>query len=528
METVAMGQGQATTVASAPTQSALTPTAKKEIGALWLAALGTAALGAWTIFDAMPGINWGLWTCALCAGLIAFTRHRRKAVPLAMLVPLALAAAISLGSAITADEPWLVFIVLVTVVLVAVGALFGAGDRADTAGTLFIVTAPIIAGIAGVIEVFKRLGEAFGIVRSERSLPALRGVVIALPVVGLFALLLSGADPVLAGWREAIGTFLDSLEWLPRLVFFSVLGTIALGGFGYVLRGATPIRAAVPKVFDLRLGVTERLIMLGSVAGLFALFLGLQLSYFFGNAPSVAGSGITFAEYARRGFAELTVVVTLCTVLILVTDRFAARGPKEERVRITQLVLVGELQLFLVSAFRRVLLYEDAYGFTTARLYAQAYMVVVSICLAMLAWEIWKSIDARRLARRGAVVAGTMFAGLLYWNHHAWIASRNIDRYAQTGKIDVMYLGRLSPNAVPTVVSAIPRLNPADAALLRTCLHQTYWGSRMWTDEGQWYEWNLRRNAAKRALSDAGIDVTIKPAPTPPGGSAPVCRYVPI
>jgi hypothetical protein len=236
---------------------------------------------------------------------------------------------------------------------------------------------------------------------------------------------------------------------------------------------------------------------------------------------------VTFAEYARRGFGELTFVVTLCTLLILVADVYAARGPKEELVRLIQLVLVAECQLFLVSAFRRVLLYENAYGFTTARLYAQAYMVVVSLCLAMLAWEIWRSIDARRLARRVAVLAAAAFALLIFWNHHSWIAEQNLDRHARTGKIDLQYLARLSPNALPTVVAAMPRMTAADAAWLRTCLHQTYWGNRQWVDEGRWYEWNVRRARARRALASAGVDVSARPAPTVTGNSDPICRYIP-
>jgi hypothetical protein len=501
--------------------------APREIGALWLFALGTAALGTWTIYMAMPGLNWGLWTLALSAGLIVFTRRSGRPLTPAMLIPLVLACAISSGASVTADEPWLVFIVLVTATLMAIAMLFAGGARADRAGTLWLLTAPFVAAISAAIEVLRRAAEAVGLIRAERSMPWLRGIIIAIPVVGVFALLLSGADPVLAGWREALGTLLDELSWLPRLVFFSVLGTIALGGFGYALRsreGAVERSSSTPRF---QLGVTERLILLGSVAVLFALFLGLQLSYVFGNVPSVAGSGVTFAEYARRGFGELTFVVTLCTLLILVADVYAARGPKEELVRLIQLVLVAECQLFLVSAFRRVLLYENAYGFTTARLYAQAYMVVVSLCLAMLAWEIWRSIDARRLARRAAVLAAAAFALLIFWNHHAWIAEQNLDRHARTGKIDLQYLARLSPNALPTVVAAMPRMTAADAAWLRTCLHQTYWGNQQWVDGGSWYEWNVRRARARRALASAGVDVSVRPAPTVTGNSDPICRYIP-
>ena len=89
---------------------------------------------------------------------------------------------------------------------------------------------------------------------------------------------------------------------MPRLAFFATLLVAALGGGGIILR-REPVRIPGPAAptAGARLGDTERLIILGSVVALFAAFLLLQLSYLFGNAPARIGSGVTFAEYARRG-----------------------------------------------------------------------------------------------------------------------------------------------------------------------------------------------------------------------------------
>jgi hypothetical protein len=365
----------------------------------------------------------------------------------------------------------------------------------------------------------KRLGESAGLLRAERSGPVLRGLAIAAPVVLVFGLLLADVDPTLGRWRDAVATLLDTMEWIPRLIFFLGLGGLSLGALGIALRPAVKEPVAPDRVPALRIGATERTILFGSVAGLFALFLVLQVSYLFGNAPSVVGSGVTFAEYARRGFGELTVVATLCTLLVLLTDRHAERGAGEERVRVLQLVLVGELQLLLASAFRRVMLYESAYGFTSARLYAQAYMIVVSLLLVMLASEIWTGLDGKRLVRRAALVGTGVFAVLTAWNHDAWIARQNIERYRATGKLDVHYLVReLSPNALPTVIALLPALPATDAVAVSHCIQERYSRSRMWTAEERWYEWNLRRAAARQALARAGFDLTV-PAPADGGSS---------
>ena len=51
-------------------------------------------------------------------------------------------------------------------------------------------------------------------------------------------------------------------------------------------------------------------------------------------------------------------------------------------LRLLGWLLVAEVELLLASAFRRMTLYEEAYGFTTARLYGQVFMGGVAVLLA--------------------------------------------------------------------------------------------------------------------------------------------------
>jgi hypothetical protein len=337
-------------------------------------------------------------------------------------------------------------------------------------------------------------------VRSDRARSVVRGLIITVPVVIIFALLLSTADPIFADWREAIKNLIADWEFLPRTVFFLGLLTIALGAYGFaVYAEARPdvLSDREPRRF---IGRTERLMLLSSVALLFWIFLAVQLSYFFGNLPQVQGSGMTFAEYARRGFAELTVVATATVVLILVSERFGIVNGRSGQIRIATLaVLIGVLFL-LASAFNRVLLYEEAYGFTTARLYAQAYMLIVAIALLSLGWEMRGPIDPSRFFRRTFTAATLVFIVLLYWNHHAWIANRNIDRVASTGKLDVAYLTRdLALDAVPTLVERLPSIpEPMRSDLQRALVARNSRRPRLFKSE--WFEFNISRSRAREAL----------------------------
>jgi hypothetical protein len=465
---------------------------------IWIAAIAVAALGTWVMYDALPGINWGLWVTAAVLGLFY---SQRESLSRAVVMPAVAAIVIAFGATVTADEFMNFLTVLSVVVLLAFAMLLSPDPRIRRITAGFFLAAPIVAFASACVESMKRAAHALRLVRSDRARSVLRGLIITLPVVIIFALLLSTADPIFADWREAIKDLIANWEFLPRTVFFLGLLTITLGAYGFAVYAEpkpAPLAEREPRKF---IGPTERLMLLSSVALLFWIFLAVQLSYFFGNLPEVQGSGMTFAEYARRGFAELTVVATASVILILVSERFGLTDSRGGQIRIATLaVLIGVLFL-LASAFNRVLLYEEAYGFTTARLYAQAYMLIVAVALLMLGWEMRGQLDPSRFFRRTFATATTVFIVLLYWNHHAWIANRNIDRVAATGKLDTDYLSRdLALDAVPTLIERLPSIpEPMRSDLQRALITRNARRPRLF--HSQWYEWNLRRNAAKQALS---------------------------
>lgn len=473
---------------------------------LWLSALASAALGAAILWEAKPGVNWGLWTALAALALAAGVRHARGFVPLEIVTPLALAVLLASGAAVTSDEFLGAWIVIAVVLLLASALRIAAGAPVEEMGVGAILFAPVSGGVRTVYESGRRAAQAATLARAGRSVPILRGVLIAVPVVGVFALLLAGADPTIAAWTKSIEQALEKLSFVPRLVFFAALGTLTLGAVGLALRAEPrPPHEASP-ILPLRFSTTERLIVLGAVSALFALFFALQLSYLFGNRGAIRGSGMTYAEWVHRGFGELTIAASLATLLIAALDHLAARGAAnaERRVRIVATALVLLVQLLLDSAFRRVSLYEEAYGFTTARVYAQAYMVVVTACLLLLCREIWIGIDVRRLARRAALAGAAALAVLVYWNHHAWIAERNLARHAAGKELDVSALTRdLGLDAAPAVVAALPSLPVNDAWQVRACLYTRWSGRHARSADQQWYEWSLRRARGRAAIERA-------------------------
>ncbi len=363
--------------------------------ALWALAVALAALGTAVLFDACPGLNWGIFAAAAAGAILLSAWLGRVPVSSALVAPLGLAATLGVATAITATPGGHAVIVAGAAISLSVAVLLAGDPQWGRLTAGFMLSAPMAAPLRCMLEAIRRAGELVEQFAGARYRAPLRGGLVALPVVALFSLFLANADPVLATLRDDLADALLRFEFVPRLLFFLALLTLALGGAGIVLRGAgaalqtaAPARPSGPR----GLGDTERLVVLGSVVVLFAAFLLLQASYIFGNVPVTRGSGVTFAEYARRGFAELTTVATLCTLLLVILERCAVRGPRERWTRGVAVAVVIEVEVLLLSALRRLWLYESAYGFTTARLYAHAYMIGVTLFLLLLVWGLPKGL----------------------------------------------------------------------------------------------------------------------------------------
>jgi two-component system sensor histidine kinase BaeS len=467
---------------------------------LWATAAAVAGLGSWVLYDALPGINWVLWTGAAVAGLLVLARRRGH--PLRPTLVMGGAAVVIAGAAaMTASEVMSVLICAAIVVCLAMQMLLTGSASLRPITARFTALAPLVALRAAAVQAMRRAVEATSLIRSTRAREWVRGIAITVPVLIGFALLLAGADPVFAGWRDAVARLVASWEFVPRLVFFGALLVVVLGAYGHA--STEPSRAPTPEgtVPARWLGSTERLMLLAGVAALFWLFLAVQLGYLFGNLARVAASGVTFAEYARRGFAELSIVASASALLIVVSERYGNTDGRERPLRFLTFAVIAAVLLLLGSAFRRVWLYEAAYGYTTARLYAQVYMCAVAAGLVVLALEIARALDAGRLFRRAATAATLLFIALAYWNHEAWIARRNIDRFASTGRLDVAYLAReLSPDAVPAIAERLPSLPEPARSELRRAVRERY-VARTDLRQGAWFEWNLARSEARRALA---------------------------
>ena len=296
--------------------------------------------------------------------------------------------------------------------------------------------------------------------------PILRGIVIALPVVAIFASLLSSADLVFADRvQEFIELFnLENLpEYIFRLVYILVFAYAIAGAF---LHAAQKSNDAIDDKYSIRhfLGFTESAIVLGSVAILFAAFVMVQFQYFFGGHVNINLDGYTYSEYARRGFGELVAVAFFSLLMLLGLGGITKRENDTQRsvFSILGVVLVGLVLVMLVSAFQRLVLYETAYGFSRLRTYTHVFMIWLAILL--VAVVVLEFLRRERVFGLAMVLASLGFAASLsLLNVDAFIVRQNLQRELHGASIqnplpsrdrvelDANYFLELSEDAVPAM-----------------------------------------------------------------------------
>jgi len=299
-----------------------------------------------------------------------------------------------------------------------------------------------------------------------RVWPVVRGIVIALPVIAIFASLLSSADPIFANrFKDFIDVFrIDNLpEYIFRLVYILILAYLLAGTFLHAAQKSDE-KVEEKTWVSAFLGFTESTIVLASVVILFIAFVIIQFQYFFGGRANIGLEGYTYSEYAVKGFGELVMVAFFSLLLLLGLGAITRRESENQRRMFSALGvgLVGLVIVMLVAAFQRLGLYEAAYGFSRLRTYTHVFMIWLGLLLvAVVVLEVLHRERQVGLAMIIALLGFVVSLSLL--NVDAFIVNQNVQREIRSttdktfaegrADLDAQYFLDLSDDAIPSMVS---------------------------------------------------------------------------
>jgi hypothetical protein len=426
---------------------------------------------------------------ALCLGARV---QRITALVVAALVP-AFAIWLSLR-----QSPWLLTLDLVAIVglLFTVAGFSRNGDAfdvtfADAGRHLVAAVASVLRGPIHLLHAIAALGSGTLGRDAVRRVEIARGAGLALPIVVAAAILLATADGVFASFLH-----------LPFGVdtAFTHIAAIVVGGTGalVLIAHTDSVAPARQGVRPARFGTVEVTMVLGALVGLYALFAVSQALALTRGADYVRRrTGLTYSEYARRGYFQLLAVATMTALVLLVVRRHVrVASPTGQRA----LVLLGEAAIALTlviiaSALHRLNVYDDAFGLTMLRLSCIVFAYWMAAVFLLIAVAYLRRDGRQWLA---PMVAATALATLFVWNvvnPESIVARHNVVNAEQTIRFDADYLASLSADAVPTLVSKLPRLAPADRAALTRALCREHASD----DRGFWSA-NRSRDRAERSL----------------------------
>ncbi len=518
----------------------------KRTNILWIAALALGWLFDFLFWKHTPGINFAIYTVLCLAGgflVIGLNGVKASWKTLLLVIPILFFAVMTF---IRAEGMTVFLSVLFVLTLMGVLAASLTGGRwllyslSDYVVNIALLVVSMIARPIIFLTENKKQAETEGTVADiaaarrsgwKRVWAILRGLLIALPIVAIFAALLSSADLVFA---QRMDDFIKlfRLEKLPEYmfrVFYIFVFAYALAGV--ILHAAQKSKneklvgqekPLVPQF----LGFTEAAVVLGAVVALFGLFVVIQFQYFFGGQTNIGLEGYTYAEYARKGFGELVAVAFFSLLLLMGLSGIVKRQNLAQRWTFSGLGIgmVALIGVMLVSAFKRLVLYETVYGFTRLRAYTHVFMIWLAVLLAVVV--VLDILRKERAFALACMLASIGFAAsLALINVDGFIVRHNVARAVQGEDLDAGYLASLTYDAVPGLADALQDESlPADtrdavgAAL--AC-----WVNRSTSEpDTNWRSFTLTRLQAEKALEDVqGIldNYTIHDEEWPPRAETP-------
>jgi signal transduction histidine kinase len=450
-----------------------------------VAAAVAGLVGGAALSFTVPGITWTLVAVTCGAAALLTARRRREPWTLAC-AGLALLLVLPLT---LLDAPW-----VQVLGLLAATAVFLCGVSGARTLPGFVLT-----GIAWPLASLRGLpwfGRSLRLAGTGARTPALvRTAVWSLLGLGVFGTIFASANPVFGSWVDQL---------VPNLTFNDLVGRAFLACFVFAATLGAAYLALNPADVEVLARrrpspLTNRfewLVPVLVVDAVFLAFISAQARALIGGRDYIERTtGLTYADFVHQGFGQLTLATALTVLVVWVASRRAGPAPDDRRWLFGSLGLLCVLTLLVVaSALRGMAVYQDAYGFTTLRLFVDVFegwlgFVVLAIMVAgVVGWGRW-------LPRIALVSGAVALIGLAAINPDAWVAQRNIDRYDATGQLDLDYLRTLSADAAPVIVEGLPE------EVSRCVLQELPSSSLREENLDDPRAWNLGRSRAQDAMS---------------------------
>lgn len=377
----------------------------------------------------------------------------------------------------------------------------------DYIETIFLEPVRILEQAGDFIVDFLKLRTIF---KNHQTISqVVKGVIMAVPILIFFLALFASADLIFRKYLLNIFQLNLGENFMARTITVVVIAFVLAGLFRYITHGlqaknqsSSTENAVTPKP-AVKTGIIETSIFLGLINALFLAFIAIQIAYLFGGTENISIEGFTYAEYARKGFFELITVAVVSFLIVFISEKSVQRKNENKHTlpfTILSTSLIVQVMVIMISAFKRLMLYESAYGFTELRLYSHIFIIYLAVIFLLLLYKIIIDKRENTFAHHSFIVTIVGIAALNLFNPDAFIARKNIEVFSTTDKLDLTYLSELSEDSIPEIVKAFELNNPYFNNILAHNLEK-YNQDDYLEHVSNWQSWNLARSAALEAIN---------------------------
>lgn len=391
--------------------------------------------------------GWGvsLFTVIYVSSVTLYLRHKGRTIPRASWFWLAILVLTGLSYGLWQSyglQPWrefFLFGVAVYWVLIATDMtlLQGTSDWLPLDGLQGLFVIPL-RNFWGQYKGLATLGKKRE-TRGQAMWPVALGIALALVITAMVVPLLMEADS--GGFSAIFDNIGERLRWMQLSsveLQLHLMLTIPIAAYIYGLVVGSAHRRGMPgykpeaaekAVDSLRmLPAVTVFIVLGTITGLYLVFILSQIPYFFSAFAGARPEGWqVYSEYARNGFFELCSIAIINLSLLAAANLGIQKQARQKTLLKVLNCVVSLLTLLLIAtAWSKMALYISVYGLSVKRLLPCVFMLFLTVVyLGVIALQ-RRSFSIVRLA---AVVGSVLFCLLCLSDPDGFVTRYNANRY---------------------------------------------------------------------------------------------------
>ena len=332
---------------------------------------------------------------------------------------------------------------------------------------------------------------------SKENKKHIKSILMVLPIILMVLYLLSSADMMFSKIFESFFKIFNNLtissifrSFLGRTITVIILFTYISATINYLLFNYSKENNYVSNKKYKANDYTIKL-LLTSLNIIYVIFDIIQIRSLLFHQVSM---DITYAEYARQGFFQLMIVSIINISIILFSKKYSSNKNNDYK-KYMSILMVFLTFIIIISSFLRMYMYECAYGYTLLRLLV--YISLITEVILLIPTVIYIISNKFNLVKSYLIIVIIMYVLTNIIPMNYVIANKNINRYYETGKIDIYYLMNNSSDNISLLVSLY---NKTDEEKLKILIN-SYLNHRLKklkTKHPQ--EYNISKTIAKKQL----------------------------